>query len=212
MKQFVLMGSAAAMLLGMSAPGLAAEHPSWDHLSLEWVVGGDIDIEGDKEGVDGYRLEAAKGFGDFAFVRAVSNAYHVDIGAVDESLDFATQQLGVGIHYALGAGTMSFDPWASLNYERVSLIGLVGTGAGVDIGVRAMIMPAFEVGAYGKVFGDIDFGGGDDADYTGYTIYGAFAVVPKVAIQASFSNYELDFDPGKLKYKDVFALGVRLMY
>lgn len=213
MKQTVLMGGAAAMLLGLSAPGVAAEHPSWDYLSLEWVASGDIEVNTAKESLDGYRLEAAKALGEFAFVRAGSNAYTVDANGVD--IDLGMQQLGLGFHYPMAVAAGSIDPWAAINYERVTMEGIVGTGAGIDIGVRGMLMPTLELAASGKVFGDLDFGDPGDADYTGYTISATFTVVPKVAIQGSFSNYELDFDdPGipTFKYKDVIGLGVRLMY
>ena len=213
MQQKLMTGLSTSLLLAMSSPGFAAEAPSWDYLSLEWVVSGDAEINGFEEDINGFRWDAAKGLGDFAILRAGSNAYYFEEPDSDVKLDIATEQFGAGAHYTISQGAIPIDLWGSANYERVSLIGVVGTGPGVDIGVRTMFSPAIEMGVTGKVFGDIDFGD-VDADYTGYTVYGDFFVTRNMAIQASFSNYELDVDDTDetFDYSSVVGLGVRINY
>lgn len=52
------------------------------------------------------------------------------------------------------------------------------------------------VGVLGKVIGDVDFGGGSDADHTGHTVNASLGE-PGTAVQGSFSNYELKVDDSK---------------
>lgn len=213
MKTQLITAASTSLLLTMSGPAASAEAPSWDYLSLEWVVAGDAETDGFEEDIDGFRWQAAKELGDFAMLRAGSGAYHIEESGSDIKQDLATEQFGLGAHYPVTQGPIAVDVWGSVNYERLSLVGLTGTGPGVDLGVRAMFSPAFEMGVTGKVHGDLDFGTVlDDADYTGYTVYGDFYVMPNMAIQASFNEYELDFGTDTLDYSGIVGLGVRFNY
>jgi hypothetical protein len=210
MKRTIMASGVTALVLGLSAQAIAADAPSWDYVSAELVASGDFKVDSEKEDINGYRLAVAKGFGDFAFVRAGANAYHADFSGL--KFDFGTQYLGVGARYMLPVGNMGIDLWGSLNYERVTIEGIVGTGPGIDLGARAQITPEFDLGLTWKIYGDVDFDV-EDADYTGYELNAAYTVVPGVAITGSFSNYELDFGGGfKLEYENVIGLGVRLNY
>lgn len=210
MKRTIVASGVTALVLGLSAQGVAADAPSWDYVSAELVVSGDSKVDSDKEDIKGYRLAVAKGFGDFVFVRAGANAYHEEFSGLN--LDIGTQFLGVGARYTLPVGNMGIDLWGSVNYERVTIDGIVGTGPGIDLGARAQITPEFDLGLTWKAYGDVDFEL-EDADYTGYELSAAYTVIPGVAITGSFSNYELDFGGGfKWEYENVFGLGVRLNY
>lgn len=210
MDRNIFTGGLTALVMGISVPAFAADTPSWNYLSLELVASGDIEAPGLSEDINGYRLDATKGMGDYLFVRAATNTYHYEQVT---SFDFSTQQLGVGGHFPISAGFMTIDLWGAVNYERVSIEGVVGTGPGVEVGARAMLTPAFELSLSGKVLGDIDF---DviDADYTGYTLAAALNVTPSVAIQGSYNNYELEPEGGgtTLDYSDIIGIGVRMTY
>lgn len=215
MKQKALTGALGALLLGISVPGFSA--PSWDYLSLEILLDGNID-SGTSVDLEGYRVDAAKSLGDFVFARASSNSYDVDGNDVDPTLtdaalDFSTQQLSLGVHNPIPLGMMTMDIWASGNYERISLGGIIGTGPGIDVGVRALFTPVFEIGVSGKVLGDIDFDDLGDADYTGYSVTAGFALMPGFIVQGSYNMYELDFDQGStIDYDEIIGLGVRLAF
>jgi hypothetical protein len=210
MKRTIVASAVSALLLGMSAQAVMADSPNWDYVSLEVVASGDFKEGSAKEDVDGYRLSVAKSFGDFMFARAGANAYHAEL--FGEKIDFGAQQLGVGARYPLPLGAIGLDLWGSLNWERVTYAGFVGTGPGIDLGARAQITPEFDLGLTWKVYGDVDFDV-EDADYTGYELNAAYTVIPGVAIVGSFSNYELDFGSGfKFEYENVLGLGVRVNY
>lgn len=208
--QTVLATTLCTLLMGVSAQSGAATPTSWDYMSLEFVAAGDYEEGGFSEDLEGYRFEAAKGLGDFMIIRAASNAYLVeDVGV---SYDLSTQQLGAGAHFPIATGPVTLDLWGTLNYERFSYVGLVGTGPGVDLGLRAQLTREFELGVTAKVLGDIDFGDGVDGDFTGYTLSAAYQIIPKLAIQGSFSNHKLEVMGEDLEHNGVVGVGVRLYY
>lgn len=208
MKRTVLACGCAVLLLLVPLQSLAADRPSWDYLSLELVLTGDIEFQVLSEDIKGYRFEAVKSLGDLAFFRGVANVYHIDDAGMD--LDMSAYQLGVGARYHVPAGPIPVDLWASLNYERVSIGGLVVTGPGLDLGARAQLTPELDLGLVAKVYGDLEVDD-IDADYTGYELSAAYAVHPLASLVLSWSNYKLDPDfAGEFKYKNIVSLGVRL--
>ncbi|HEY0633748.1 MAG TPA: hypothetical protein VGE00_00080 [Gammaproteobacteria bacterium] len=214
MKPKLLTGSLCALLLGAPTLALAAGPEAWDYLSLELVVTGDAEESGfADEDLEGYRLEAAKGLGEFAIVRAASNNYLVEEVL---NIDVSTQQLGGGAHFPITTGNVTLDLWGTLNYERFSYAGMVGTGPGIDVGLRAHLSRELELAATIKLASDLDFEAGNDADYTGYTLSAAYRLLPALAIQGSFSNYELDADffgeSFKHEHSNVLGAGVRFYY
>ncbi len=208
MQRTFLAGSLSALLFGMSFPATALDAPSWDYASLAWVVSGDYEEDPASIDLNGYRLNIVKSLGNMAFVRAMTNAYDISSGGVD--IDLSTQQVGVGARYPVG-GAVPLDIWGSVNYERIGFTGIVGTGFGIDLGVRSQVTSKLDLGLTLKVFGDIDFGV-FDADYTGYELNATYAVQPDLAALLSLSNYELDEGSGKGEFKNVIALGIRFNY
>lgn len=213
MSRIVASSLLASILASVSASTLAAESPSWDYMSLEWVANGEVE-NGSAIDVEGYRFGAAKSLTDNIFVRAESNEHYAKDG--DAHIDIATGQMGVGGHYAIPSGPATLDLWGAANYQRVALADIVATGSSIDIGVKALFTNTFEIGVTGKVYGNVDFKILDDkADYTGYTINAAYFVTPEFAIQGSLDNYKLKFDNssiGELKYKNIFGIGVKFTY
>ena len=203
-----LAGGCAALLLFAPLQGLAAERPSWDYLSLGLVLTGDIEQGAFSKDLKGYRLEAVKSPGGVPFFRAVANAYHVDDSGLD--IDLSTHQFGVGARYHVPAGPVPVDLWASLNYERVDIAGMLATGPGLDLGARARLTPELDMGLIVKVYGDLEVHN-IDFDYTGYELNAAYAVLPRASVLLSWSNSKLEPDVGgEFEYKNIVSLGVRM--
>lgn len=203
----------SAILATVSAPSLAANPPSWDYMSLEWVAAGDAEINTDYD-MEGYRFTAAKSLSDNIFVQAQSNEYNVS--ANDRKYDSGVRQVGIGGHYPIASGATTIDLWGSANYLRTTVEGLVGTGPSIDVGARTLISNNFEIGITGKVYGRVDFNVPDtEADYTGYTVDASYFFRPDVAIRVSLNNYKVEIDrpsTDPIKYKNVVGIGVHFTY
>lgn len=213
MSRFVSRIFMAAILATASFSALAVESPSWDYMSLGWIVTGKNEIGSNSYDTKGYTFDASKSFFKYMIVRAESNEYDASISGAHA--DMATGQVGLGGHFPLYAGPVTFDMWGAGNYQRVAIEGLVGTGPSVDLGLRTSFSKIVEVGLSGKVYGKVDFTLPDSkAKYTGYTVKAAFFITPMVAVQGSLNNYQLKLDSTgeKLKYKNVFGLGVKFAY
>lgn len=204
-----------SILITASTSALAVEHPSWDQMSLGWAVTGKID-PGSADSVDlkGYNFSASKSFFKYMIVRAEANEY--DASANGLHIDTATSQMGLGGHFPLHAGPVTFDMWGTANYQRVTFDGVVANGPSVDLGLRTSISNMVEIGLSGKPYGQIDFNAPDSkARYTGYKVDASFFITPTLAVQGTLSNYQIKFDSGsmgKLKYKNVFGLGLQFSY
>jgi hypothetical protein len=196
--------------LSVSPSIMAANGPSWNYVSLGLVASGDLEIESFvDEGISGHRLEVAKSLGDMWLFRAVVNANQIDAGFGDVDMDAGTQQWGFGARFPVATRT---DLWGSVNWERYTLEGIVGTGPGIDLGVRSQITEAVDLGLTLKVLGDISFDGDLEGDYTGYELMAAYAVTPATAVNFSFSSFTLDLEGDEIEFKNVVNLGLRFRF
>lgn len=204
MKRTFTIGSVAATLLAVSTPSVAAS--PWDYVSFSLVLSGDIESPGLSEDLEGYRIDVAKSLGRVAFFRTAFNGYHYEVAGTQ--LDASAQQFGVGARLPLSTGATPLELWGSVNYERVSL-GAVGTGLGIDAGVRASLSRELDLNFTAKLHGDLDFGNAD-ADYTGYELSLGYKVQPGISLLFSFGNYELEFSGGsQTDWDGVISVGAK---
>jgi len=204
----ILVGCAAAMLYASCSVAMA-ESPSWNYVSAAWVLGGDFKEDAIKEGLDGYQVSAVKSLGNMFFMNIGATNTHFDFGGIHNP--FAKQQIGAGARFTVAKG---IDLWGSLNYDRVEYYeGAIGNGFGIDIGVRALVTNALELGFTYKHSPSIDFDA-VDAELTGYELSGVYNVSPKTGILLTYASHELKFDnfPQKDEWDGVIGLGVRLAF
>ncbi|MFL6712114.1 MAG: hypothetical protein ACJ8LN_04170 [Sulfurifustis sp.] len=201
----------STLILGVSSTGMAASTSAWDYASLALIVNGEVKEGPTSEDLKGYQLDVVKSLGTMAFVRAATNAQHFDQSGLKS--DLATQQVGVGARFPVATGAMPIELWGSLNYERVSVAGPVGTGPGIDVGIRSQVTPQLDLNLAFKVYGDLSFGSGNDADYTGYSLSAAYRFLPNLSGVLTFSDYKLEISGGgQIDYDSIIGLGVRLHY
>ncbi len=199
----------AAAAFCIASPGIAADTLSWDNLSVAWIATASIDVgsPGDED-LKGYRLAGTAGITDILFVSALVNTYHVSDG---NDFDVSTQQISAGARYSIPNVPFPLHIWGSLNYERISEGGEIGTGPGIDVGVRAMVYPGVDLGLTVKPWSDVGFDN-FDVKYTGYELSAGYTFLPSTAFTLAWSNHSSDEGSYRIRYRNVIAMGLRYQY
>lgn len=203
----IVAGGTAALMLGFSSIVLA-QGPTWNYMSASWVVSGELEAGSTSEDLEGFQFEAVKSLGDMFFVRVAANNLGFDIGG--GTADISNQQLGGGARFGVASGV---DLWAAVNYDRFVLEGIVGTGFGLEAGVRWQVMKDLELGLTYKNSPNIDFNMGD-GKLSGYQLSAVYNVSPMIGVMLTLSSNTIDLDgvPSDIDIKNVVGLGVRLAY
>jgi hypothetical protein len=203
-----LAAAALAGLTGFAGPALAADAANYDYLAARYTLLGEVSGNGGDEDVTGLSLEGSRSISEDFYVRIVSDMYNVDTsGSADSALDFFS--VGPGIQVDLNTpGTTTL--FGQLNYERVSAFGAVGTGFGIDVGVRMQLDDRIEAGV--TVSSTSTESGSTDIDYDTWEIEGVYALNRQVDVTASLVNGDIDIDSTSLDLENLVRIGVRMPF
>ena len=202
-------GAIALGLAGTAGPALGADAATFDYLEARYTVLGELDTRNRDADMVGLGLEGSRAFSEYVFVRLVSDMYDVERNnGPDAPLDVFS--VGPGVRVPLNApGTVML--WGQLNYERISLTGNVGTGFGLDAGVRVQLTEQIDAGFTLKSAStEAD---SVDIDYETWEFEGAWSINERIDLTASLVNGEVDVDPGTDRdLENLVRLGVRLPF
>lgn len=147
MKKLLIVSSILATSIIVNS-AYAAEGPKWDNLSVSYVT---VDIDdADELDLAGFSFAGTKLLNENVFIGAGIAVVSDEYQGVD--IDFTTVDIGIGYRYGINATT---DLYGAISYESVEFeVSYDGdseseddNGYGLQLGLRSMLTPQFEVSA-----------------------------------------------------------------
>lgn len=191
---------ASFCLLALATPHVQAESLSWDYASASLLFAGEIE-NGNSENIDkGFRLDYARSFEEHFFVRAKTELQEFD----DDGAD--TAQVGVGGRMDL-LTDVPIQLWGSFNYERIN-VGSAADGFGIDVGIRSLVAPDFELGLALK---KANLSGGVSLDHDAVELSGAYRGIEQFDLLVTLNNASFD-DDAEFDLDHILGVGARLRF
>ena len=208
------------LLLGASLflPLAAFAGPSYNYIQGDYVVDGELEIEGaGSTDFDGWNVKFSGAILPHLFIQGEHT--ELDIDNISDDQDFTSLAIGGNFSALPSNSPMQLDVFGTVSYELLN-DAVDADGYGVTVGLRFLPIERIEISPFvGYVdYGQIENFGPPRADLDGLR-YGVEAIVKLIdclALTASYrqSELEVDFDgpggSGDLDFSDQVRVGLRL--